>query len=211
MAFGDSLKSFAAPATFPRGLAFDGANLWNVDSSTDRVYCIDRNNGAVIRSFTVAAIDLEPRGLTSDGEYLWMSGDQNNRIYCIDPSTGELVDSFPWPAANLLGLGFDGKNLISAGYSGPGQIVWIDRATGAMVRNVASTTRITDLAFDRKDIYAVIEVLTVVDILYKYSIDIELIDRVTLINTYSTGLTFDEKNLWLSDGTANLIYCISVN
>ena len=43
------LDSFPSPDTTPFGLAYDGANLWNVDLRAQRVYALDPANGSVRR------------------------------------------------------------------------------------------------------------------------------------------------------------------
>ncbi|MEE9230177.1 MAG: hypothetical protein V3U86_05680, partial [Acidobacteriota bacterium] len=69
-AIGDVISSFSAPGTKPRGLTWDGTNLWLADTNTDLIYELT-TTGTVLSSFATPSI--EPTGLTWDGTNLWLS------------------------------------------------------------------------------------------------------------------------------------------
>ncbi|GAI47264.1 unnamed protein product, partial [marine sediment metagenome] len=71
MALSQVIRSFAAPAAAPYGLAFDGRALWNADYNANRVYQIDPETGRTIMSF--AGPGANPAGLTFDGRWLWLA------------------------------------------------------------------------------------------------------------------------------------------
>ena len=81
MALGDILRSFAAPGTEGRGLAWDGRTLWHSDSAADLIYQIDPSDGTVIRS--VATPSGLSFGLTWDGRTLWLADLTSDLIYQI--------------------------------------------------------------------------------------------------------------------------------
>jgi len=49
---GEIIESFDTPGSYPTGLTFDGKNLWIADYKTDLLYCIDPDNGEVIKSIS---------------------------------------------------------------------------------------------------------------------------------------------------------------
>jgi hypothetical protein len=70
----------------PRGLAFDGQNLWVGAQSIGLIYEIDTLAGTVIASYAAPSGDLQ-QGLTFDGQFLWSTGG-DNYIYRIDIGLG---------------------------------------------------------------------------------------------------------------------------
>ena len=53
---GEVLQSFKAPGNFPTGMTYDGENLWVADRQAKLIYCIDPENGKVIRSIPTPGI-----------------------------------------------------------------------------------------------------------------------------------------------------------
>ena len=47
---GKILNQFNTPAQNPTGMTFDGKHLWLADRTTDKIYCINPENGKVVRS-----------------------------------------------------------------------------------------------------------------------------------------------------------------
>jgi hypothetical protein len=70
----------------PRGLAFDGQNLWVGAQSVGLIYEIDTLAGTVIASYSAPSGDYQ-QGLTFDGQFLWSTGG-DNYIYKIDIGLG---------------------------------------------------------------------------------------------------------------------------
>ncbi|MCZ6779858.1 MAG: hypothetical protein O7F16_12960, partial [Acidobacteria bacterium] len=92
-ATGDVISSFSAPGTNPRGLTWDGTNLWLADSNTDLIYELT-TTGTVLSSFATPSI--EPTGLTWDGTNLWLSDTSTDRNYELT-TTGTVLSSFATP------------------------------------------------------------------------------------------------------------------
>jgi hypothetical protein len=66
----------------PRGLAFDGKDLWVGAQTVGLIFRIDTITGAIQEQFTAPSRGLQ-QGLTWDGRYLWSTGG-NNWVYKID-------------------------------------------------------------------------------------------------------------------------------
>lgn len=76
---GEILRSFAAPASTPFGLTWDGRALWHCDGGTDLIYQLNPRSGVVLRSF--ASPSSIPLGLAWDGRTLWHSDINTDLIY----------------------------------------------------------------------------------------------------------------------------------
>lgn len=79
----DSRKDFPYISSFPldssivypRGLCFDGINLWLSDvDAPATIYKIDATNGIIIDSFDVSGTIDNPQGLAWDGSSIWCMG-----------------------------------------------------------------------------------------------------------------------------------------
>jgi hypothetical protein len=145
------IDSFASPGSGPFGLAFDGANLWHVDLSSQTVFALDPATGAVRRSFS--APDQWSKGLCLDGQYLWLTGNYQSRIYKIDTVSGGLVLSFAAPGSNPAGLAFDGASLwcadINSDQSKPSFIFKLNPANGAVLDSFEAPCRmVADMDWD---------------------------------------------------------------
>ncbi len=87
--------SFPSPSGEPRGLCWDGANLWCADAATDSVYKLDISDGTVVSSFPFI-IESDYGGITwSADANMWIAN--GSTIYKVDPANGEVVSSFSCP------------------------------------------------------------------------------------------------------------------
>lgn len=115
---GEKIKSIKTPGINPTGLCFDGKNLWIADRGTDKIYCINHENGKVIKEIESPA--YWPMGMAWDGKYLWnadyrgrtdKSEDLDGMIYKIDPKNGTILKTLHAPSKSPKGLTWDGKYL----------------------------------------------------------------------------------------------------
>lgn len=67
------IKRIASPAASPRGLAFDGKNLWVADTEAGRLYRFAREDGAVLGEY-VSPVKV-PSGIAWDNSNLWIVGE----------------------------------------------------------------------------------------------------------------------------------------
>ena len=66
--------------TTPRGITFDGKDLWWIGATNKKINHMDRS-GKLIEQFAIGAIDTGSRGITFDGKDLWWTGNQHTSIY----------------------------------------------------------------------------------------------------------------------------------
>jgi len=104
---GDIVKVIETPGPCPKGLAFDGKNLWLADSFTDRIYAIDAETGETIRSFETPG--YAPEGLAWDGESLWHIDSAENLLYRLDTSSGKATKIVESSTGNPRDLAWDGE------------------------------------------------------------------------------------------------------
>ena len=139
---GDILASFSPPASYPKGLAFDGEFLWYVDYGQRKIYKYD-TTGNVKTRFSSR---FYTTGLTFDGEFLWCAESRDDKIYKLD-TTGNVITSFSSPGSYPTGLTFDGVFLWCAD-SDSDRIYKLD-ATGNVITSFSSPGSCPEgLAFD---------------------------------------------------------------
>lgn len=92
-------QTVATPGTSPTGLAWDGLNLWTVDSHTNLLY----KHGQDLRVIdTVKCIFPQPLGLAWDGSGLWVIGDKPLKAAKLEAVEGGLVWRGPVAIPTLL-------------------------------------------------------------------------------------------------------------
>ena len=119
----DILTSYDSPGTYPRGLAWDGENLWLADYNEDvgnyEIFKINPSNGSVIHNYTSPC--PVPSGLTWAGNVLWVSDMDIEKIYkCKIVGSGssselQVITWFSSPGDSSerdpTGLAWDGTHL----------------------------------------------------------------------------------------------------
>ncbi len=98
---------FQAPGPAPRGIAWDGSDLWNTDSETDLVYHLN-SAGEMLGSFS--APGTSPQGIVWANAFFWLVDSDSRKIFKITHS-GIVVTSFASPGDFPRGIDSDGENL----------------------------------------------------------------------------------------------------
>jgi hypothetical protein len=100
------LLQLPAPGDSPRGLAYDGVNLWIADAKDSKIYKISPTDGSVIAEFNSPV--KVPSGLAWDCAGLWVVGMDTckpvasscyaSKLVRLDIETGRVVleASLPW-------------------------------------------------------------------------------------------------------------------
>jgi len=102
---GQTIVSFSAPGSSPRGLAFYNGYLWNIDSGADLLYCLT-TNGSVEASYPIPF--LNPRGLVLF-----------NGSFVLDDTQVDLIASFD--ITNT----YSSIYVAPSQYSCPGNLLWL--------------------------------------------------------------------------------------
>jgi hypothetical protein len=98
----------------PRGILFDGANVWITDAGADKLFKLDAA-GAILQTITVGDQPVYP---VFDGSNIWVPNSLSSSVSVVRASTGAVLATltgnnltFPFSAA------FDGQRVLIAGNS----------------------------------------------------------------------------------------------
>ncbi|MDZ7288699.1 MAG: T9SS type A sorting domain-containing protein [candidate division KSB1 bacterium] len=197
------VSSFSSPGPSPRGLAYDGANLWCSDATNDRIYKLT-TTGSVVSSF--ASPSTVSTGLAWDGTNLWNSDANTDRIYKLS-TTGSILTSFAAPSTGGAGLCWDGANLWHS--DADAATIWkLNTSGGTLSSFSAPGTFHYGLAYDGQNLY-----LADAEALLIYKIDTagNVLDYYLVPATNPTGLLWDGNYLWTADRDTDLIYKMQIS
>ena len=204
---GEVVFSFNAPAENPTGLAWDGQFLWNADATTNRIYQINPETGAVIYSVPGPA-GAVINGLTWDGSFLWCCDRENDQLCKININDSSVVQTIGLETGSARGLTFDGTYLWYQD-SGKKSIYKIDISNGSYIDTLVSPGGYNrGLAWDGNYLWSCDR-----DKNEFYLMDSNRGSVITIISApgdYTYGLTYDGEFLWNTDYNNGTIYKISV-
>ncbi len=197
------INSFDSPGSAPRGLAYDGAYLWNVDFDSDKIYRLD-SSGNITTSFDSPA--SEPSGLAYDGSFLWNADSGTGVIYKLDTS-GNIAASFNAPGSSPRGLAHDGTYLWNADPV-TDRIYKLD-SSGNIVDSFSSPGPAPiGLAYDGAYLWNSDQSD---DKIYRIDTSGTIIDSIDSSGSNPKGLTFDGLYLWNADSGDDKIYKLDVD
>ncbi len=196
------VSAFTAPDASPRGLAFDGVNLWCSGATNDQIYKLN-SDGSVLFSF--ASPGQIPTGLAWDGSKLWNADYNDEKIYSLS-TAGSVLSSFTSPGIGPAGLTWDGSKLW---VSDVGVDTLWQMDPGGWVTGTITAPGLYHygLAWDGSNLW-----LVDADALLIYRLDTHgnVLDYYLTPGTFPSGLVWDGNNLWLSDRDTDLIYQLGV-
>src|SRR5262245_20502325 len=100
--------------SYPRSIAFDGANVWVGNGSSNTISRIRASDGAQLPTINFGSL---PGGFAFDGENMWVSDPFRFSLFRLRPSDGAIVGSASvagYPQA----IAFDGTAIWVANLSG---------------------------------------------------------------------------------------------
>ncbi len=191
-----TLADFDSPGSSPRGLAWDGTHLWNIDHITDRLYQLSPT-GDVITS-------CEPNvggyyeGLTWDGSAFWSVDWMDDTLYRLDGACN-ILDTIPAPGNFSHGLAWDGTHL------------WVsDVGTDTIYQLDASGTVLQSFPAPGPGPQSLLWLDGYLwcgdhDAIFKLDPLGTLVDVLSPPGTRTSGLAWDGSNLWVSARDIDLI------
>ena len=105
----DVIATYNSPHSYPTGLTWDGAYLWNADNGTGKIYKLNPSDCSIVATFNPPG--SSPTGLTWDGTYLWNADIDTDAIYKLNPSDCSVIATYNSPHSIPTGLTWDGSNL----------------------------------------------------------------------------------------------------
>jgi glutamine cyclotransferase len=97
----EPLVSFPSPGKHLCGLAWDGESLWYSDGDAQRIFQINLETKAVVRS--IPCWDVRT-GLAYDGQYLWQVAGRPKQLRCLDPLDGSVLRRIPLETEDATGI-----------------------------------------------------------------------------------------------------------
>jgi hypothetical protein len=215
---GDVINSFTAPGSDPRGLAFDGTDLWllDVDGDLRSFWRIDPATGdATLGLQTTVSFG---HGLASSGSLLWTIRD-TSAVWSVDPLQRAINRAATAQGAGA-GLAFDKRAGLLLQYDSDSDTIWwIDPFLGIQEQ----WTEITDDSEGGRDLaWDGCAVWQVRDLLIRRldPTDGSLLDSVAsppqppgADPPTGDGLAFDGSHLWVVHGSDSppMLYEIEVD
>jgi hypothetical protein len=144
-------------ANNPQGLAFDGENIWMVDTTDERVYALRASDGALVADIDIYPVQLAPWGIAFDGTHAWVT-DSAYAQGVVTRLDGASFFVGPCPT----GVAFDGANMwiVNSGCTSqdPVTVTKLRASDGAnlggfLVAGVGSGGNPLGLAFDGANIW----------------------------------------------------------
>ena len=186
--------TFAAGAA-PRGVAYDGTNIWVTNRNSNNVSKINPMTG----TRTDFPTGINPESVAYDGTNIWVTNIGSNTVSKIDPSTGATINSFP-TGTSPQGIAFDGTNIWVTN-NGSNTVSKIDPSTGTRTDHPVGASP-WGIAFDGTNIW----------VANSNSNSVSKIDPTTgiTINAFPTGLgpigvAYDGTNIWVTNSFGNSV------
>jgi len=199
---GEVDSQFASPSTYPRGLTWDGTNLWNADPDTDKIYELN-TSGTILNQF--ASPSTYPTGLAWDGANLWHADSNADKIYELNTS-GTILSQFASPGSYPEGLAWDGANLWHA--DSVAEKIYELNTEGSILSEFASpSTNPRGLTWDGTNLW---NADPDTDKIYELNTSGTILNQFASPGSYPEGLAWDGTNLWHADNGADKIYRITL-
>ncbi len=122
----DQAATFPDAGEAPRGMAFDGANIWVVLSNSGAIQKRRACDGALLATINVGGGHLT--NLVYDGANIWVAGLDGGIVTELRGSDGAILGTFM--VANAYGLAFDGSNIWVTGYTALGTVTKLRASDG---------------------------------------------------------------------------------
>ncbi|MGA8763019.1 MAG: hypothetical protein WB562_09160 [Candidatus Sulfotelmatobacter sp.] len=105
--YGANTTTSFAVGTNPRGVCFDGANIWVANYGSNTVTKLAANDGTVLGTFNVGTA---PANVAFDGANVWVTNFGSNNVTKLRASDGTALGTFA-VGIEPFGIAFDGANI----------------------------------------------------------------------------------------------------
>lgn len=174
----------------PTGLAFDGENVWVVNSHDDTVTKVRAKDGVVLGTFPVPD---SPGLATFDGENIWVTHAGEDVVSKVRVSDGQILGSFAvgqYPN----GILFDGENIWTSNLVD--QSLTKLRASDGALLGTFPVSHARGMTFDGENIWVANDFDRTVT---KVRASDGAIQDVIRAGKYPTNVLFDGVNIWIAD------------
>jgi hypothetical protein len=180
------------------GVAFDGTNIWVVNSvASGSVTKLRASDGAILGIFPVG---VYPVGAIFDGTNIWINGNNDGKVHKLRPSDGALLGSFPVGGNPQAGIVSEGANIWVG--AGTGNSVTKLRASDGFLLGTYTVLNPQGMTFDGTHIWVVNHIYNTVTKLR--ASDGAILDTFT-VGVYPWGVTFDGVNIWVANSSSGTV------
>ncbi len=188
--YGANQSASVTAGTAPRGVAYDGSNIWVANTNSNNVMKFDATTGALLGTYSAGG---NPVALVSDGANIWVANLGTSNVTELKAIDGTLVGTYG-VGNNPYGIAFDGTN------------IWVTNSGNTVTKLLASNGSVVGaysvganpigVAFDGTNIWVANN--------GGDSITLLRASDGTVLQTYSLAsgsspyaLTFDGTNIWI--------------
>jgi YVTN family beta-propeller protein len=179
----------------PRGIAFDGANMWVANYFSSNVSVLRASDGFHIMTPTVGA---NPIAIAFDGANMWVVNTGSSSVSVLRASDGFHVMT-PTVGANPIAIAFDGANMwVAALGSASVSVLRASDGSHVMTPTVGASPR--GIAFDGANMWVANNSSNSVSVL-RGSDGFHIMTPTVGANP--RGIAFDGANMWVSNASDN--------
>lgn len=189
---GEIVAAFAPGLLSPRGLAFDGGNIW-VSSIYGGVKKFRISDGTETGPFTVGT---QPTAMVFDGANIWVANNVSGDLTKLRASDGTVLIASAPVGFNPHSLAFDGTNVWVGLGTPSNSLKKIDTSDGSVLTTVNVPGIANSLCFDGTNIW--VSVPNANSVMKVRASDGAILGTYPVGNTPQT-VAFDGANIWVAN------------
>ena len=180
----------------PRGVAFDGSNIWISNSLGNTVSRVDPTTNEVV----VVPVATTPRGIGFDGSSIWVTHSGSNNVLKINPRTRAVLADVPVGTAPT-SAAFDGTS-IWVNNSGSNDVSRINPSTNTVIATIPVGSTPRGLAFDGANIWVTNFNGNNVS---KINPATNAVTATVAVGGSPNGVVFDGTSIWVANFNGNSV------
>ena len=188
----DLLAQRVSVGALPRGVAFDGTNIWVANSGSNNVTKLRASDGAVQGTFAVGG---QPFSVAFDGTNIWVAS-LNNSVSKVRASDGMVLGTFSVPGVS--GVAFDGSNIWAVSFS-TNVVTKLRASDGANLGSFPVGGNPQAAAFDGANIWVTNN--TSNNVTKLRASDGAVLGTIP-VGTGPQGIAFDGANIWVTNNSS---------
>ena len=205
----DLLEQRVGVGAGPRGVAFDGANIWTANASVGTVTKLRASDGACVGTCTFA-VGAGPNGVVFDGTNIWTVNQSANSVTKLRASDGACVGTCTFPVGSSpRGIAFDGANIWTANLLSS-TVTKLRASDGANQGTFAVGSFPVGIAFDGANMW-VANSGAASNSVTKLRASDGAVQGTFAAGVGAFNLAFDGANMWVTDNGSNTVTKLRVS
>lgn len=190
--YGANTTTTFAVGKQPRGVCFDGANIWVANYGSNTVTKLRTNDGQVLGTY---AVGTQPANVAFDGANIWVTNYGSGNVTELRASDGKVLGTFS-VGGQPFGLAFDGTNIWVGNAVGSAIVTKVRPSDGKILGTFPVSSVGYGVAFDGNYVWTTNSLGTVT----RLKLD-GTNAGVFNVGQAPWGLAFDGANIWVADHT----------